>query len=120
MRVLICGDRNWRDEDMINQVIEDLKAYYNIRTVIEGEANGADLLARRQALRQGVDVIAFPANWKKYGKAAGPIRNQRMLADGKPDLVIAFHDNIIQSKGTRHMVETAQRADVPVILMSHA
>jgi hypothetical protein len=50
-----------------------------------------------------VPVIEFPANWKVYGRAAGPIRNMKMLLEGKPDLVVAFPGGI----GTADMVKKA-------------
>jgi hypothetical protein len=53
----------------------------------------------------------FPADWEKYGKAAGPIRNQQILVEGKPDLVVAFQGG----RGTANMVSRAQQAGVPVV-----
>jgi acyl-CoA synthetase (NDP forming) len=55
-------------------------------------------------------VTSFPANWKKHGKSAGPIRNQLMLDVGKPDLVIAFPGG----SGTADMIRRARKAGVPV------
>ena len=119
MRVLVTGDRHWDDRGIVTQVIKDLLREYWLTTIIEGEAPGADLISRKIALSMGVDVTAFPANWTKYGKAAGPIRNKRMIEEGEPDLVVAFHDNLMQSKGTRNMVELAHREGLPVIHFTH-
>jgi hypothetical protein len=58
----------------------------------------------------------FSANWEKHGLAAGPIRNRQMLTEGKPDLVIAFHENIEKSKGTKNMLELAKQAGVATYL----
>ena len=49
-------------------------------------------------------VNPFPAQWSKYGRAAGPLRNTQMLSEGNPDIVLAFHDNIKRSRGTRNMI----------------
>ena len=49
-------------------------------------------------------IAVYPADWKKYGRAAGPIRNLQMLDNGKPDICYAFHDCIEKSKGTKDMV----------------
>ena len=119
MRVLVTGDRHWKDKGLVHQVLKDLLREYRITTLIEGEAPGADLISRKMALSLGVDVAAFPANWTKYGKAAGPVRNQRMLDEGKPDFVVAFHDNLAMSRGTKNMVERAERAGLPVIRITH-
>lgn len=58
----------------------------------------------------GFEVAACPADWKKHGKAAGPIRNQSMLTEHKPDLVIAFP--LGESKGTRDMIRKAKAAGI--------
>ena len=65
------------------------------------------------------DVRAFPAKWNEHGKAAGPIRNQQMLTEGKPDLVIAFNDYLPNSKGTLDMVTRARRAGVAIEIIEH-
>ena len=58
--------------------------------IISGMASGADTFAVEWAARFGFPLRAFPAEWDKHGRSAGPIRNQRMLDEGKPDLVVAF------------------------------
>ena len=63
----------------------------------------------------GFAIIGFPAQWDKYGKSAGVIRNQQMLDEGKPDTVVYFHDNIERSKGTKDMVSRAKKAGLPVL-----
>lgn len=60
-------------------------------------------------------MIEFPALWDKHGRAAGPIRNTQMLDEGRPDLVLAFHRDLSESKGTRNMVEQSVKANLPVI-----
>jgi hypothetical protein len=82
-------------------------------TVIEGGANGADLLARSCATQLGMDVEEYAAEWSRYGKAAGPRRNQAML-DSAIHQVLAFHPDLSKSKGTRDMVQRAAQAGVPV------
>lgn len=83
-----------------------------ISCVIEGEARGADTLARAWAHSMKIRVEPFPADWKKYGKAAGFMRNQKMLDDGRPDLVVAFWDG--KSRGTEMMIELAKRMRIAV------
>jgi len=115
MRVLICGDRNWRDERIIYSWLCKLQDW-GYTTVIEGEARGADSIARELAEKMGFKVIKFPANWRRYGRAAGPIRNRQMLVEGRPNLVIAFHNDIEHSKGTKNMIEQARKAGIRVIV----
>jgi len=115
MRLLVCGDRDWQDYDLLWREI----AVLNPAIVIEGEARGADLMARTAAYSLSIEVIAFSAQWDKYGRAAGHIRNHQMLTEGKPDMVLAFHDSITSSKGTANMIRIAKLAGVPVKLVSH-
>jgi hypothetical protein len=85
--------------------------------VIEGEAKGADSLARQWAYDNDIPVEKYPADWTAHGRAAGPIRNRKMLTEGKPDIVVAFPSvPLDQSKGTRNMVEQARKADIKVIV----
>lgn len=86
--------------------------------MITGCANGADEWARMwvrgvQNYRDGPKAswLGFPANWKSHGKGAGPIRNQKMIDEGKPDLVLAFPGG----RGTADMVRRAKAAGVRVI-----
>lgn len=114
-RILVCGDRHWSDDELVRKA---LRAFPDA-VVIEGEAPGADRIARRVALELGYAVHAYPAQWAHFGKAAGPVRNALMLKDGKPDLVIAFHDSLETSKGTKDMVTRARSKGVPVIVITH-
>lgn len=120
VRVLICGSRHCTDGELILSALRDLHAREGVEVVIEGEAPGADTLARRAAEQLGIPVLPFPADWDRYGRAAGPLRNARMLEEGKPDLVLAFSEDLNSSRGTADTVARARRAGVPVRLISHA
>lgn len=118
MRLLITGDRNWTDEFAIAQTLNF--EFSNITAIIEGQARGADRLAGRYADRyKHIEHLKFPADWDKYLKAAGPIRNQQMLEEGMPDQVVAFHDNLPESKGTHDMIKRSIKAGLPVWHYSH-
>lgn len=92
-------------------------AYLAPQVVIEGEAKGADTMARNAAIHLGIHVERYPADWEKFGRAAGPIRNLKMLMEGKPTHVIAFHDDIGKSKGTKDMINQARKAGLDVLLV---
>lgn len=115
-RLLICGDRNWIDKDKIRLCIETIKP----DMIIQGEARGADKIARDIALDMGYvlgdTLLSFPADWDKYHKAAGPIRNQQMLDEGRPNVVYAFHSSIHDSKGTKDMIKRSIKAKIPTFL----
>jgi hypothetical protein len=80
-------------------------------TLIAGGARGADTLAYEWAQARGIPAVVYKADWAKLGRAAGPIRNQRMLGEGNPNLVIAFPGG----RGTANMVRLAREAGVEVI-----
>ncbi len=84
--------------------------------VVEGEAHGADLMARSWAEARKIAVCPHPALWKTYGRRAGPIRNREMLTHHPElSLVVAFYDRpSTESKGTADMVRAARRARIEV------
>lgn len=108
MKVLVCGSRHFNDKELLHSVLDKI----NITTIIQGEARGADTMGREYAEERRLNCLSFPAEWDKHGKRAGPIRNYQMLKEGKPDLVVAFLAP--NSRGTKHMIEIAQKAGVPV------
>jgi hypothetical protein len=114
MVVLVCGSRFYYDYDKIYRCLKSLEG---VSQVLAGGCRGADSLAAHAAHACGYPFREYPADWRKYGKAAGPTRNQRMLDEGKPDLVIAFHENLEKSKGTKDMIRRAGRQGIPVRLV---
>lgn len=118
-RLLVCGDRNWTDRELIAETLADIAGFMDISLVIEGGARGADRMAREVALTMMIPVQEWPAAWKTHGKAAGTVRNQMMLDKGQPALVLAFHDDLRGSKGTKHMVRIAQEAGLPTRVVGH-
>lgn len=116
MRVLVTGDRDWKDRLLIKQHLTKLPPN---TVIIEGGARGADSLANSVAKELGFDRTTYHANWTRHHKAGGPIRNKRMLTESNPDRVLAFHDNIEKSKGTKDMIKISKKAGKPVKLVSH-
>jgi hypothetical protein len=118
--ILICGDRNWTDFKEIDSFLDSILLEYRRQdiTIVEGDCRGADKIAGFIAFGKGMKVRKEPADWKKYGKAAGPIRNQYMLDKYKPDMVVAFHNDYENSKGTKDMCERAKTANIYTVLVS--
>lgn len=115
MRLLVCGGRYYSYPERLNQYLDHFALSHDIECVIEGEATGADTMAREWAEERGIPVEKYPANWKKYGRAAGPLRNKQMVKEGKPDYGIAFYDRAKEeSRGTRNMVGQLKEAGIPV------
>jgi hypothetical protein len=114
-RVLVCGSRYWNNQDKIRKVL----SYYpaSETTLIHGGCSGADKIAGNIATDLGwKEIKIFPANWSLYGRSAGPIRNQQMLDDGQPTVIVAFHPDITHSKGTKDMINRAKRKKIPVYI----
>ncbi len=112
MRVLVCGGRDYDGAKRLNEELYRIHKETPITHIIEGGARGADQLAGMwAAVAGGVEHLLFLADWGSYGKAAGAIRNQRMLTEGKPDLVVAFPGGA----GTADMVRRAEAAGIKVI-----
>lgn len=117
MRVLVTGDRNWDRRVPIRAALRKcVRASPEKVIVAEGGAKGADTCARDLCDILGITHITYWANWNGHHKAAGPIRNRFMLEDFKPDLVLAFHPNLDESKGTADMVKRARKAGIPVVV----
>lgn len=114
---------------MVDHHLAHLLARGVILTVVEGGARGADRCAGRWAAgvrSAGVGWVRVPADWERYGRGAGPVRNGQMLAYllqardlGHAVGVLAFHDDLARSRGTLDMVTRAERAGVPVKRVAH-
>lgn len=110
-RVLVCGGRDYTNVKHVRRVLARIEVEHDSLIIIEGGAVGVDACASEWAHHRGFENLTFHADWKKHGRAAGPIRNQQMLDEGKPDLVVAFPGGT----GTADMVRRARAAGVPVI-----
>jgi hypothetical protein len=138
MRVLVCGGRDYGKKDgeatRLVEVLDRVDSQRNITALIQGGADGADLLGATWAVvRNDLDksrhiaihmfiaqwgdlshpdaVIKVSASGRRYDAKAGPRRNQRMIDEGKPDLVVAFPGKA----GTSDMVRRARAAGVEVM-----
>lgn len=114
LRVLVCGSRTWTDRVAVERMIDQLPVG---SVVIVGGAKGADTLAEVAARAVGLQCEVYPADWERYGRRAGPVRNRQMLREGQPDLVVAFHADLWGSRGTADMVRVARVAGLPVWLV---
>jgi hypothetical protein len=116
-RILVCGGRDFVDHVKVNRELawyahpHDEDACWDDLVIIHGGARGADTLAGLFAKMFGLKTEVYPADWETHGKAAGYIRNKKMLDEGKPDFVVAFPGG----KGTNMMKDIARKAGVHVI-----
>lgn len=111
-RVLVCGGRTFNDRGLVfSELDKHNEDWGPFEVLIQGGAGGADRLAKAWAEERGIDVLTFPADWQRLGIAAGPKRNQQMIDQGKPDLIIAFPGG----KGTHDMITRGNKAKVQQI-----
>lgn len=117
MRVIVTGSRHWEGpwaEEKVFDVLMMLRLFAlsvgQELTIVHGACpTGADLITDIWCQRTGTKMERHPADWKRFGKGAGPRRNQEMLDLGA-DMVIGFHrDN---STGTGHMLAIARHARI--------
>lgn len=118
MRVLVCGGRNYIDVPKLWRVLDDIQTKQHISPLIDGASDdvtgpyvGADYWANQWALARDISCVRVHADWKKLGRGAGPARNQRMLDEQRPDLVIAFPG----ARGTADMVRRARVGGIAVV-----
>lgn len=104
MKVIIAGGRDFKDYSVLRDYCDKILSRQDKIEIVSGNAKGADKLGERYALEKGFLLKILPADWDKYGKKAGYMRNVDMAdyADG----LIAFWNGT--SKGTKHMIETAE------------
>ena len=106
MKLIIAGCRDFNDRKLIYEGIDTFIEECGVPDVIiEGGASGVDRIAGDYARENDIPLMVFPADWNKYGRAAGPIRNGEMVKHGTH--LLAFWDG--KSRGTKNMIETAKK-----------
>ena len=119
IKVIIAGTRDFNDYAFLKKNVDYFLQGINPNNeeieIVSGNARGADKLGERYAKEHNLPVKLFPANWDKYGKQAGYLRNQEMA--NYSDMLIAFWDE--KSKGTKHMIDIAKKQDLTVIVVGY-
>jgi hypothetical protein len=106
MKVVIAGCRDYADYNEAKCFIDECLLNINEDIVIlSGCANGADKLGERYAVENNLGIERYPAQWERFGRAAGPIRNKTMVENS--DLIICFWDS--KSRGTKSLLSLAEK-----------
>ena len=105
MKLAIVGCRDYNDKKFIFDTIMQHFEITDINLIISGGASGVDTLAEQFAITHDIELCVYKADWAKYGKAAGPIRNKLIVE--KSDVVIAFWD--YKSPGTKSTIVLAEK-----------
>jgi hypothetical protein len=115
MKIIVAGSRGFGDYNLLVRVLDEHieKEKWLDVEIVSGGAVGADKLGEVYARERGYSLKIFPADWKKYGKSAGYLRNQEMAQYG--DRVFCFWDGT--SRGTGHMIDLARKHGIiPTII----
>ena len=117
-KVIIAGSRGFSNYKLLkekcNEYLREKRKEYNI-IIISGGARGADTLGEKYAQDEGFSLEVFSANWNKFGKSAGFIRNEQMAEIA--DALIAFWDG--KSHGTKHMIEIMENKKLLVRVVNY-
>ena len=114
-KVIVAGCRNFNDYDFLEKKLDNiLQRVSGEICIVSGKADGADALGERYALRKGYCIEGYPAEWALHGKAAGPIRNEKMAQNA--DALVAFWDG--KSRGTKNMIETAKKYGLKIRIIN--
>lgn len=113
LRVCVSGGRNFYNSKIVYETLDKFYAIRQDFMIINGGAWGADTLSTEWAKDRNVPYEIFPADWKKYNFAAGPIRNKQMI-DSKLHFLIAFPGG----NGTRNMIYQCIKNNIRVHIVN--
>lgn len=132
MRIIIAGSRGIKGDEAVRLIDEAVKkSGWQVDEVVSGCASGVDEAAIKWAEANFIDLVKMPANWKKYNKAAGYKRNQKMAwyirvieeifnikgeecpEKYKPGLIAIWN---YKSAGTRHMIDIATEMGISIFI----
>ncbi len=123
-RIIICGGRHFKDYDRLestmNEVMSKIAPWRDVIEIVSGHCEGADQLGELYAKKHDLLCKVFPAQWKKYGKAAGPIRNSEMVkyaSEAEMSVVVAFRSP--RTKGTNDTVKKATKQGFKVFVIDY-
>jgi hypothetical protein len=114
MNVVIAGGRDFTNTTLVFNKLKNLLNTNDV--IISGHASGADKIGETYARTYKMQVKLFPAEWDKYGKSAGPIRNRKMAEVA--DLVIVFWD--LESRGTKSMIKETLRLNKKLLVFDYS
>ena len=112
MRLAVVGSRDFLDYDYLKRSLLDTFPLEEVEEIVSGGARGADNLAERFAREHNIPVMVFPADWKRLGRKAGPIRNADIVR--RADVIAAFWDG--RSRGTKNSISLARKAGKKTVI----
>ena len=123
-RIIICGGRHFKDyeylESAMSEVMSKIAPWRDVIEIVSGHCEGADQLGELYAKNHGLPCKAFPAQWEKFGRSAGPIRNSEMVkyaSEAEMPVVVAFRSP--RTKGTNDTVKKATKHGFKVFVIDY-
>ena len=116
--LLVVGSRGFLDYNLLKDALDNIRDKNNNISIVSGGAVGADSLAEKYANENNIPIEIFRADWNKYGKSAGYIRNEEMhkyISIKENRMCIAFWDG--QSRGTQHNFSLAKKYNNPITII---
>lgn len=110
MKLAISGSRHYNNYEEFSQILYHFLHRNLLECIITGDATGADSLAEKFSIRNNIPIKIFRADWKKYGKSAGPIRNKEIISDATH--LLAFPSKF--GKGTQNTIDHAKNKGIPI------
>lgn len=121
LRIIVAGGREFSDYQLVADTLDSLISAMGTDdiTIVSGGCKGADSLGERYAKEHGLALAVFPADWKQYGRAAGPLRNRRMaeFASEKHGILTAFWNGT--SRGTASMIRLAGQYGLEAVITKY-
>ena len=118
-RVVVCGGLSFTDQETCFTSLDRILDGKEDIEIVSGHARGADALGEKYAMMHSLELTVFKADWKRYGRGAGPIRNKQMVDYAKAEhgIVVAFWNGT--SRGTRNTIELARKAGLEIHIISY-
>lgn len=114
VRIIIAGGRDFANSELLKTSCDLILAGRQCE-IVSGGARGADRLGEFYAIDKNLPIRRFPADWDKFGKRAGFLRNSEMA--NYANELIAFWDG--QSRGTKHMIDLANQKGLVVHIITY-
>jgi hypothetical protein len=111
-KIAVVGSRSYNDTEKIRLVLSTILEHHGKFIMVSGGCKGPDLIAETWAKENNIDTVIFLPNWKKYGRAAGPIRNKDIV--NECNYLIAFWDQ--KSKGTKSSIKQCEKTQTPYMI----
>ena len=116
MKLLVCGGRDYNDYGRVERAIKVIQDNYSafVTGIISGNARGADRLGEEYAAKNDLELEVYPAQWNKYGKRAGWLRNIQMAEEGKPNVILAMPGG----RGTDMMIKIGVDKKIETVVVN--